>query len=106
MALQDAVNRKRVARIMREDNLLAVQPKRFVTTTDSKHGAGSLSEPGPAHAFNRQRSALDRRYDLHPACRPSRLPGTGPGRIFAQGGGLEAGQHAVQPSRDSSAGTI
>jgi putative transposase len=31
------VNRKRVARIMREDNLLAVQPKRFVTTTDSKH---------------------------------------------------------------------
>jgi len=32
-----AVNRKRVARIMREDNLLAVQPKRFVTTTDSKH---------------------------------------------------------------------
>ena len=32
-----AVNRKRVARIMREDNLLAVQPKRFVSTTDSKH---------------------------------------------------------------------
>ena len=31
------VNRKRVARIMREDNLLAVQPKRFVTTTDSNH---------------------------------------------------------------------
>ena len=31
------VNHKRVARIMREDNLLAVQPKRFVTTTDSNH---------------------------------------------------------------------
>jgi transposase InsO family protein len=31
------VNRKRVARIMREDNLLAMQPKRFVTTTDSSH---------------------------------------------------------------------
>src|SRR5262250_2518633 len=30
-------NHKRVARIMREDNLLAVQPKRFVTTTDSNH---------------------------------------------------------------------
>lgn len=29
------VNHKRVARIMREDNLLAVQPKRFVITTDS-----------------------------------------------------------------------
>ena len=42
------VNHKRVARIMREDNLLAVQPKRFVTTTDSNHG-GSLFEPGAAH---------------------------------------------------------
>jgi len=31
------VNHKRVARIMREDNLLAVQPKHFVTTTDSTH---------------------------------------------------------------------
>lgn len=28
------VNHKRVARIMREDNLLAVQPKEFVTTTE------------------------------------------------------------------------
>jgi putative transposase len=31
------VNRKRVARLMREDNLLAVQPKSFVVTTDSDH---------------------------------------------------------------------
>jgi len=31
------VNHKRVARIMREDDLLALQPKRFVVTTDSKH---------------------------------------------------------------------
>jgi putative transposase len=31
------VNHKRVARIMREDNLLAVQPKQFVTTTSSDH---------------------------------------------------------------------
>jgi transposase InsO family protein/putative hemolysin len=31
------VNRKRVARLMREDNLLAVQPKAFVATTDSDH---------------------------------------------------------------------
>ncbi len=31
------VNRKRVARIMREDNLLAVQPRSFVVTTDSHH---------------------------------------------------------------------
>jgi len=31
------VNHKRVVRLMREDNLLAVQPRAFVATTDSKH---------------------------------------------------------------------
>lgn len=31
------VNHKRVLRLMREDNLLALQPKRFVVTTDSHH---------------------------------------------------------------------
>jgi transposase InsO family protein len=31
------VNRKRVIRLMREDNLLAVQPRAFVATTDSNH---------------------------------------------------------------------
>ena len=31
------VNHKRVARMMREDNLLALQPQRFVVTTDSNH---------------------------------------------------------------------
>ena len=31
------VNHKRVARLMREDNLLAIQPRAFVVTTDSKH---------------------------------------------------------------------
>ena len=31
------VNHKRVLRIIREDNLLAVQPRTFVVTTDSDH---------------------------------------------------------------------
>jgi putative transposase len=31
------VNRKRVARLMREDNLLAIRGRRFVITTDSQH---------------------------------------------------------------------
>ena len=31
------INHKRVARIMQEDNLLALQPKRFVVTTNSNH---------------------------------------------------------------------
>ena len=30
-------NHKRVARIMREDNLLAMQPRQFIVTTDSDH---------------------------------------------------------------------
>jgi hypothetical protein len=29
------VNHKRVAQLMRQDNLLAVQPKAFIVTTDS-----------------------------------------------------------------------
>lgn len=33
-------NRKRVQRWMREDNLLAVQPRRFVRTTESRHELG------------------------------------------------------------------
>jgi transposase InsO family protein len=31
------VNHKRVARLMREDNLLAVQPRAWIQTTDSHH---------------------------------------------------------------------
>ena len=31
------VNRKRVARLMREDNLIAVNQRKYVVTTDSKH---------------------------------------------------------------------
>ncbi len=31
------VNHKRVSRLMRADNLLAMQPRAFVVTTDSKH---------------------------------------------------------------------
>ena len=31
------VNHKRVARLMREDNLLAVQPRTFRSITDSAH---------------------------------------------------------------------
>src|SRR5688572_14996535 len=31
------VNHKRVARLMRDDNLLAVQPRAFVVTTDAQH---------------------------------------------------------------------
>lgn len=48
------VNHKRVARLMREDNLLAIRGRRFVLTTDSNHElevylnlAGRLQPTGP-----------------------------------------------------------
>jgi len=31
------INHKRVARIMREDNLLAIRYRKYILTTDSKH---------------------------------------------------------------------
>jgi transposase InsO family protein len=36
--LRPAVNRKRVQRVMREDNLLCLRKRKFVATTDSAHG--------------------------------------------------------------------
>ena len=39
------VNHKRVARILREDNLLAIQQRRFVLTTDSEHELEVYLEP-------------------------------------------------------------
>ena len=35
-----AVNHKRVLRLMRQDNLLCLRKKKFVRTTDSRHGLG------------------------------------------------------------------
>ena len=40
------VNRKRVQRLMREDNLLCVAKRKFVVTTDSGARAEGLSQPG------------------------------------------------------------
>jgi hypothetical protein len=36
--------------------------QRYRNWPDSKHTLGRLSEPGPVHAFNGQRPALDRRW--------------------------------------------
>ncbi len=87
------VNHKRVARLMREDNLLAVQPRAWVVTTDSEPRAGGLPESGCAHEVNRDQSVMGGRHHLYPAARRVRLPGRGAGRLVAQGGGLGAGAH-------------
>ena len=44
------VNRKRVRRIMREDNLLCLRRRKFVITTDSNHGL--LVYPNLAGGWN------------------------------------------------------
>ena len=61
------VNHKRVARIMREDNLLAVQPKAFVSTTDSEHALEVYLNLARRMTAQRDRSALGGRHHLHPA---------------------------------------
>src|SRR5215472_12464086 len=40
------VNRKRVQRLMREDNLLCLRRRKFVVTTDSNHKPAGVSEFG------------------------------------------------------------
>ena len=51
------VNGKRVYRLMREDNLLCVRKRKFVVTTDSRHGRKSIRTL-PEHGADRCRSAL------------------------------------------------
>ena len=61
------VNHKRVARIMREDNLLGLQPKRFVVTTNSNHKLEIYLNLAASYEANGHQSALGGRHHLHPA---------------------------------------
>ena len=75
------VNHKRVWRMMREDNLLAVQPKAFVTTTDSNQALEIYLEPGAADDADGNRSALGGRHHLHSLAGRVRLSGCHSGRL-------------------------
>jgi transposase InsO family protein len=63
------VNRKRVQRIMREDNLLCLRRKKFVVTTDSNHVLGLLSKPGAGSQVNDNQPTLGGRHQLHSPAR-------------------------------------
>ena len=52
------VNRKRVQRLMREDNLLCVTKRKFVVTTDSGPRAEGLSQSGGNDDSDRSRSVV------------------------------------------------
>ena len=90
------VNHKRVARIMREDNWLAVQPRQFVVTTNSDHKlevylnlARRLKLTGIDQLWVADITYI--RHHLHSTENRVCLPGGDPGRIFSQGRGLVAG---------------
>ena len=53
-----AVNRKRIARMMAEDNLLCLRRRRFLATTDLRPRSAGASEPGRADGVDRHRPAL------------------------------------------------
>jgi hypothetical protein len=88
------VNHKRVARIMREDSLLGVQPRAFVVTTDSDHELEVYLNLARRMKLTGINQPVGGRHHLHPAEDRVRLPGRDPGRAFAEGGGLGAGANA------------
>ena len=85
------VNRKRVQRLMREDNLLCVAKRKFVVTTDSNHELEGLSESGRQDGADRRGSALGGRHHLHPAGRGVRLSGSDSGCLLAARDRLASG---------------
>jgi len=97
------VNHKRVARIMREDNLLAVQPQAFVVTTDSHHQLEvylNLASRMKLTGIN-QLWVAD---ILHPITPRVRLPSCDSRFLFPQGGWLGVGSNTGNPAADGSAG--
>jgi putative transposase len=60
-----AVNRKRVLRLMRQDNLLCMKKKFKPVTTDSSHGLPVYPNLLKEHQDNWTESGLGFRYQIH-----------------------------------------
>ena len=97
-------NHKRVSRLMREDNLLAVQPQAFVITTDSDHDFEVYLNLASRMKLTGPQPAMGGRYHLHPAASRVDISGGDSGRIFAQGTRLGTGPNADRSAADSCAG--
>ncbi len=99
------VNHKRVLRIIREDNLLAVQPRAFVVTTDSDHEFEVYLNLRQSHETDGNESALGSGYYLYPFEEGVCLPGRHSRRVFAESSGLGVGPDTREPIADRGAGT-
>jgi hypothetical protein len=71
------VNHKRVLRIMKEDNLLAIRYRKYILTTPVSARLSGISEPGGAHDLDRHQPALGGRYYLYPYAHGVCCPGGG-----------------------------
>ena len=99
------VNHKRVLRIIREDNLLAVQPRAFVVTTDSDHEfevylnlASRMKLTGMNQLWVADITYIRLKKGV---C----LPGGHSRRVFAESSGMGFGPNTREPVADCGAGT-
>ena len=98
------VNHKRVARLMREDNLLAIHPRAFVVTTDAQHDlevylnlARRLTLTGINQLWVADSTYIRLKGEFVYLAVMLRC-------VFTQGRGLGAGPHADRPVADRGAG--
>ena len=77
------VNRKRVMRLMRADNLLCLRKRRFVCTTDSRHTYAVYPNLTLDWTAEWDQPVMGSRHHLHPAAGIVYLPGSHSGRLFA-----------------------
>ena len=89
---------------MREDNLLGMQPKRFVVTTDSNHKLEIYLNLAGSDEAERDQSALGSGHHLHSAEGRVCLLGGDPRWVLSQSGGLGAGSYSGDAADRRSAG--
>ena len=83
-------NHKRVVRLMRMDNLLALRRAAFVETTDSPRIPGA-PEPRESDATQQHQPAVGSGHHLRPPAAGVCVSGNRAGRLFPQGGRLGTG---------------
>ena len=82
------VNHKRVLRLLREDNLLALRKKRFHHDNRQPASLASVAQPSALDQARRPQSTLGCRHHLSAVARGVLLPGRHPRPLVEEGGGL------------------